>query len=140
MNQARSTWDDRPNRATVSGVAGLLLCAAVVTFTACKPGGPTEPGDPAPPTTETFSVTLEWNAPTEDAQGDPLDDLEGYRIHYRSSSPANGHGATVVEVADVTQATVDGVPAGQWRFGVTAHDVAGNESTLSNEVQVEVGP
>lgn len=140
MNQARSTWDDGPGRATVPRVAGLMLCAAIAAFTACKPGGPTEPDDPAPPTTETFSVTLEWNAPTEDAQGEPLDDLEGYRIHYRSSSPANGPGATVIEVDDVTQATVDGVPAGQWRFGVTARDVSGNESALSNEVQVEVGP
>lgn len=137
MNQARSTWDDAPDPAAVPGVAGLLLCAAVAAFTACKPNGPTEP---APPAAATFSVTLQWNAPTEDAQGEPLDDLDGYRIHYRSSSPANGPGATVIEVEDVTQTTVDGVPAGQWRFGVTARDVSGNESTLSNEVQVEVGP
>lgn len=140
MIQARSTRDVGPYRTTVTGVAGLMLCLAVAAFTACKPDGPTEPGNPTPPAAETFSVTLQWNAPTEDAEGDPLDDLHGYRIHYRSSSPANGPGATVVEVADVTQATVDGVPAGQWRFGVTARDVSGNESELSNEVQVEVGP
>lgn len=114
-----------------------MLCAAVAAFTACKPDGPTEP---APPAAATFAVTLEWNAPTEDALGEPLDDLAGYMVYYRNSSPANGPGATVVEVGDVTRATVDGVPAGQWRFGVTAHDVSGNESALSNEVQVEVGP
>lgn len=140
MNQARSTRDDGPGRIAVRGVAGLLLCAFVAAFTACRPGGPTEPGNPAPPAAETFSVTLEWNAPTLDAQGDPLEDLAGYRVHYRSSSPANGPGATAVEVGDVTRATVNGVPAGQWRFGVTARDVAGNESALSNEVHVEVGP
>lgn len=140
MNQARSTWDDRPDRATMPGVAGLLLLVAAAAFSACKPDGPTEPGNPAPPAEETFAVTLQWNAPTLDARGDPLDDLDGYRIHYRSSSPANGPAATVVDVADVTQATVDGVPAGQWRFGVTARDVAGNESAMSNEVQVQVGP
>lgn len=141
MNQARSTWDERPDRGAVPGVAGLLLCAAVTAFTACKPDGPTDPGeDSGPPAAETFSVTLEWNAPTEDAQGDSLDDLDGYRIHYRDSSPANGPGATVVEVDDVTRATVDGVPAGAWRFGVTARDVSGNESALSNEVLVELGP
>lgn len=135
MNQGRLTRGAAAP-ALVPGVAGLLLCAAL-TAAACKPDGPT---DPAPPIVETFSVTLEWTAPTEDAQGDPLDDLHGYRIHYRSSSPANGPGATVVEVDDVTRATVDGVPAGQWRFGVTARDVSGNESSLSNEVLVEVGP
>lgn len=135
MNQARLTRYGAVAPALVPGLAGLLLCA-VLTATACKPDGPTDPGPPV----ETFSVTLEWTAPTEDAQGDPLDDLHGYRIHYRSSSPANGPGATVVEVDDVTRATVDGVPAGQWRFGVTARDVSGNESALSNEVLVEVGP
>lgn len=140
MNQAQSTRDDGPERTAMPGVAGLLLCVVVAAFAACKPDGPTEPGNLAPPAGETFSVTLQWNAPTEDAEGDPLDDLHGYRIHYRSSSPANGPGGTVVEVADVTQATVDGVPAGQWRFGVTAYDVSGNESALSNEVQVELGP
>ena len=116
----------------------LLLCGTLIVFATCKPGGPTDPV--LPPVEETFSVTLEWNAPTEDAEGEPLDDLQGYRIHYRSSSPANGPGATVVEVDDDTRATVNGVPAGEWRFGVTARDVSGNESALSNEVQVEVGP
>lgn len=135
MEQERSTHDDGAVRAVVRGLTGLLLCATVAAFAACKPGGPTDPAPPA----ETFSVTLQWNAPTEDAQGQPLDDLDGYRIHYRGSSPANGPGATVVEVGDVTLATVDGVPAGQWRFGVTARDASGNESALSNEVQVEVG-
>lgn len=137
MSQERSTHDGSAGQVRLSGVGGLLLCATVAALAACKPDGPT---DPAPPAAETFSVTLQWNAPTQDAMGGPLDDLAGYRIHYRSSSPANGPGATVVEVADVTQATVDGVPAGQWRFSVTARDVAGNESAPSNEVQVEVGP
>jgi len=141
MGQARSKPDDAPDRAAVPGVGVLPLLAAVALFTACKPDGPTEPpGNPAAPTAETFSVTLEWNAPTRDARGGPLDDLGGYRIHYRSSSPANGPGGTVIEVADVTRTTVGGLPAGQWRFGVTAYDVAGNESALSNEVLVEVGP
>ena len=137
MSQERATRSKRPNRATAPGVAGLLLCAAVAAFTACKPDGPTEPSPPAAPT---FTVTLEWNAPTEDALGEPLDDLAGYMVYYRNSSPANGPGATVIAVGDVTLATVGGLPAGQWRFGVTAQDVSGNESALSNEVQVELGP
>lgn len=138
MNDARLTRDRRAGRAVAPGAAGLVLCAVLTALVACKPGGPTDPT--VPPADATFSVTLEWDAPTEDAAGDPLDDLHGYRIHYRSSSPANGPGASVVEVEDVTRATVDGIPAGQWRFGVTARDVWGNESALSNEVLVEVGP
>jgi len=138
MNDARLTRDRGAGRAVAPWVAGLVLCAALTALAACKPGGPTDPT--MPPVEDTFSVTLEWTAPSEDAAGDPLDDLHGYHIHYRSSSPANGPGATVVEVDDFTRATVDGIPAGQWRFGVTARDVSGNESALSNEVLVEVGP
>lgn len=118
-----------------------LLCGTLVSLAmlaACKPEGPTDPL--LSPPDETFSVTLEWSAPTEDAEGGPLDDLQGYRIHYRSSSPANGPGATTMEIDDATRVTVTDVPAGRWRFGVTAYDVSGNESALSNEVQVEVGP
>jgi hypothetical protein len=138
MKDARWTRDRGAGRDVAPGVVGLVLCAALTAISACKPDGPTDPT--VPPVEETFSVTLEWSAPTEDAAGNPLDDLHGYRIHYRSSSPANGPGATVVEVDDVTRATVDDMPAGQWRFGVTARDVSGNESALSNEVLVEVGP
>lgn len=130
-----------PTRAaTAAGAFGTTAIAALVMFAACKPGGPTDPGEQQPPPDQTFSVVLEWNAPTVDAEGDPLDDLAGYRVHYRVSSPANGSGATSVEVGNATQATITGVPAGSWRFGVTARDVSGNESALSNEVQVEVGP
>lgn len=130
-----------PTRAAAAaGALGTTTIAALVMFAACKPGGPTDPGEQQPPPSQTFSVVLEWNAPTEDAEGGPLDDLAGYRVHYRASSPANGPGATSVEVGDATLATVSGVPAGSWRFGVTARDVSGNESALSNEVQVEVGP
>jgi len=131
-----------PTRAAAAaGALGTAAIATLVMFAACKPGGPTDPGGQQPPPDDpTFSVVLEWNAPTVDAEGDPLDDLAGYRVHYRVSSPANGPGATSVEVGEVTQATISGVPAGNWRFGVTARDVSGNESALSNEVQVEVGP
>ncbi|MFW6084643.1 MAG: hypothetical protein ACODAA_05465 [Gemmatimonadota bacterium] len=115
--------------------AGLLL-AVFLLFVSCRPDGPAGPVDEP----DGFPVTLEWNAPTENAEGDPLEDLLGYRVHYRDTSPANGPGATTedVDAAD-TRTTIRAVPTGTWFFGVTARDVAGNESALSNEVRVEVG-
>ena len=129
---------------TVRAFTGSLVAAAAIAvgIAACKPGGPTDPGpDPDPgPNPQGFSITLEWTAPTVDAEGAPLEDLAGYMVHYRSSSPANGAGATTVETGMATRATITGIPAGTWQFGVTARDAAGNESELSNEVQIEVGP
>lgn len=126
-----------PGPALVLGIG-----AAIMILGSCKPGGPTEPiEEPGPGSeTSTFPVTLEWNAPTVDAQGEPLEDLQGYRIHFRASPPANGPGAGSVNVGVTTRATVDDVPEGVWHFGVTALDQAGNQSALSNEVRVEVGP
>lgn len=135
----RFDHEQAPKRGARGAFLVLGICVVVGS---CKPGGPAGPGEgPGPGETDGFPVTLQWNAPTEDAEGNPLEDLLGYRVHYRESSPANGPGSTMsdVDAAD-TRALIVDVPAGVWYFGVTARDVAGNESALSNEVRVEVGP
>ncbi|MFC1530860.1 fibronectin type III domain-containing protein [Gemmatimonadota bacterium] len=119
---------------------GALAFGAVVaiTFTVgCAPDGPgdgipTHPGD-------TYSVTLEWDAPTTDAVGRPLEDLSGYRLYYRETESASGS-ETVIELGSETRVTVSGLPAGDYLFGVTALDTLGNESDLSDALPVEVGP
>lgn len=119
--------------------ATLGVATLTVMIGSCKPGSP-GPTDPDNPPSQTFEVTLEWTAPTTDAGGEPLDDLSGYRLHYRTSSPADGPGSSALEVTGSTRATVAGLTAGRWYFGVTARDISGNESGLSNEISVEVGP
>lgn len=140
QNSRIMTGTVRRVRPTIALLGAVALALALGS---CKPGGPTDPEDEGPDPTpggDTFSVTLEWNAPTQDADGEPLLDLAGYMVHYRASSPADGPGATSVDVGETTRATIEGVPAGAWQFGVTARDVSGNESALSNELRVEVGP
>ena len=118
----------------------MLLISASLLVGSCKPEGPAGPVEGPNPGPDVYSVTLQWDAPTEDAAGNPLEDLVGYRVHYRDSSPANGPGASTEDVdAAATRATISDLPAGTWFFGVTARDVSGNESVLSNEVRVEVG-
>ena len=72
--------------------------------------------------------------------GRPLIDLAGYRVHYRDASPADGAGSQSVDVTDRTEATVADLDAGTWYFTVSALDESGNESDMSNEVSIEVGP
>lgn len=103
----------------------------------CTPDGPGN-GIPTHPT-DTWSVTLEWDAPTEDAVGRPLDDLSEYRLYYRETAAAVGS-EVMVELGADTRVTVTGLAAGEYLFAVTALDTLGNESDLSEPLAVEVGP
>lgn len=128
-------WRRRDNRwgATAAALSvGLPLMLA----SACAPDGPSG-GLPTHPS-DTYSVSLEWDAPTTDAMGRPLTDLAGYRLYYRLVD-ADEFGPPV-EVGAATDVIVDGLYAGDYRFAVTALDVEGNESSLSNLLPVEVGP
>jgi hypothetical protein len=118
-------------------MSAWLAVAMLTLVWACTPDAP-EGGVPTHPS-DRFRVTLAWDAPTTDAVGRPLDDLAGYRIYYSSQSPVVGPRATMIEVGDVTQYTVDNLAAGMHYFAVTALDVGGNESLPSGELQVEVG-
>ena len=73
-------WRER-YRINPGMAAGIV--AALVLATGCAPDGPGD-GVPTHPS-DTYSVTLEWDAPTTDAVGRPLQDLAGYRLYYRDS-------------------------------------------------------
>lgn len=84
-------------------------------------------------------MTLEWNAPTTDAVGRPLEDLAGYRLYYSADPPGEADAETV-DVGDTTRVTVTDLEAGDYLFAVTALDRDGNESEFSEPLPVEVGP
>ena len=116
--------------AAAFGVLGVLY--------ACSPDGP-EGGLPTHPS-DGFSVTLEWDAPTRDAAGQPLTDLAGYRLYYSPTLPPSGPEGVRLDLGLETRVTVSGLPAGRYFFAVTAVDLAGNESDLSAPLEVETGP
>lgn len=116
----------------------IAAVGALVSVYSCSPEGP-EGGLPTHPS-DGFSVTLEWDAPTEDAVGRRLTDLAGYRLYYSPALPLAGPQVTRLEIGLETTATVEGLPAGRYFFGVTALDIVGNESDLSAPLEVEVGP
>jgi len=120
----------KTNALSLGAVVALGLTAG------CAPDGPgneipTHPGD-------TYSVTLEWDAPTTDAVGRPLEDLSGYRLYHRRVD-ADAGSETMIELGSETRATVSGLPAGDYLFAVTALDTLGNESELSDPLPVQAG-
>jgi len=125
----------QPGASNVLAFAAAFGVAAVVL--ACSPDGPSGvlPTHPS----EGFSVTLGWDAPTQDAAGRPLADLAGYRLYYSTSLPPSGPDGVRLDLGLETQATVSGIPAGRYYFAVTAFDAVGNESDLSASLEVEIG-
>ena len=77
-------------------------------------------------------VTLEWQAPTENVDGTPLNDLAGYRIYYGQFSRSYTDEVSVADELS-TQHEIE-LPSGSYYFAMTALDGQGNESAYSNEV------
>lgn len=125
----------RPAIAACRGSLSAALCVAL--SLACSPGAP-DGGLPTHPS-DRFSVTLAWDAPATDATGNALEDLAAFRIYHSPVLPPDGTEGTQIDVGDATEYTVENLAPGTYYFAVTAVDVAGNESRLSEVLQVEVG-
>ncbi len=118
----------------------IFLAAAlgILGGLACSPESP-QGGIPTHPS-DGFSITLEWDAPTQDATGRPLTDLADYRLYYSPTLPPSGPEGVRLDVGLDTRATVSGLPAGRYFFAVAALDSVGNESDLSVPIEVQLGP
>ncbi len=78
------------------------------------------------------SLSVSWSAPTENVDGTPLDDLNGYRVYYGDFS---GSYVGSEDVADSLATTANlTLAAGDYYVAMTAIDIDGNESDFSNEV------
>lgn len=83
------------------------------------------------------NVTLSWQAPTERADGTPLDDLAGFRIFYGRSS---GELDTTIELNNpgLSRYVVENLRRGSWYFAMTAIDQAGLQSSRSPTVEARL--
>lgn len=83
------------------------------------------------------TVTLSWQAPTENDDGTPLTNLAGFNIHY-GTQPQDY--TSVIKVANPGLGTyvIDGLPAGRYYFSVAAYNASGVESSFSSEVSASV--
>lgn len=83
---------------------------------------------------EPGKAVLNWEAPTANADGSPLTDLGGYKVHHQLM----GGTEVVVDVGNVITHTLTGLAAGQTNFWVTAYDTSNNESAPSNQASKTV--
>ena len=78
------------------------------------------------------NVTLSWQAPTQNTDGSPLTNLEGYRIHYGMES-GNYTTAVTLSNAGLTRYVIENLASGTYYFAISAVSASGAESDLSGE-------
>src|SRR5262249_33842222 len=78
------------------------------------------------------SITLSWQAPTENTDGSTLTNLQGYKIHY--GTQAGQYTSTItLSNAGLTRYVIDNLNAGTYYFAISAISSTGVESDLSGE-------
>ena len=81
----------------------------------------------------TKGIALDWQAPSENTDGTPLTDLQGYKVHYGKAKQTYTDSIDI-KSSGVQSYVVDNLPAGTYYFAVTAVNSAGAESAYSSEV------
>jgi hypothetical protein len=83
------------------------------------------------------NVMLSWQAPTQNADGSPLVNLQGYQIHY-GTEPNTYTESVKIANPGLTDYVVQNLAPGKYYFALTAYNSAGAESALSGEVSTVV--
>lgn len=104
----------------------LLIGLIVIILAGCAGGGGSGSGSGS----GTGVATLSWSAPITNTDGTQLTDLAGYIIYY---GPSSGHYTNSIDVGNSTSYILNNLTTGTYYFAVTAYNMAGYESTFSNE-------
>ena len=88
------------------------------------------------------SARLSWEKPTTNQDGSPVIDLAGYQIYYSETSPVTPNNSLSIAVLDPNQIsyTVVNLAPGTYYFAVTAVNLEGTESSMSNEAVKTIFP
>ncbi len=78
------------------------------------------------------STSLAWNAPVQNTNGTQVTDLAGYNLYYGTESGRYTQ-SRAVQNANQTNLELP-VEPGTYYLAMTAYDLSGNESDLSNEI------
>lgn len=100
-------------------------------------GGTSTLAPPAHSGSASTSVSLSWEAPTQNSDGSPISNLAGYKIHYGTSS--SDYTETVaLSNAGLNRYVIDNLKSGTYYFAITAYNAQGLESPLSGEITTSV--
>lgn len=88
--------------------------------------------------TGSASITLAWNAPTQNADGSPLTNLAGYRIHYGTSTGDYSDTVTL-NSPGVTSYVIENLAPGNYFLAMTSVNAANLESDYSTEINFDLG-
>jgi hypothetical protein len=79
-----------------------------------------------------LSVTIKWQAPSEDLNNNPLGEIQAYKIFYRVSQGVINKSITVNN-GSATEFTIDNIVPGEYFFSMAVITESGMESATSNE-------
>jgi hypothetical protein len=82
-------------------------------------------------------VTLSWQPPTENADGTPLLNLQGYTLRYGTTSQSYSSSIKIANPG-LTTYVVQNLTPGTYYFAIDAYNSSGVESALSGEVSTMV--
>lgn len=80
------------------------------------------------------SVTLNWQPPTQNADGSPLLDLAGYNIYVGTGSNSYDYREIRLDNPGLTAYVVNNLQPGTYYFAATAYNSSGIESSFSGEI------
>ena len=82
----------------------------------------------------TGSVTLNWQPPTENADGSALTDLSGYNIYVGTASSNYDYMEIRLDNPGLSAYVVENLEPGTYYFAATAFNSSGIESAFSGEI------
>ncbi len=115
------------------GVRLLGLISILLAATGCGGGAGTDPMNSGP--AGTGVAGLSWAKPTTNDDGSPMTNLAGYQVYFAQGTPVTLANSQSVAVLNPNQTSfeLDQLAPGTYYFTVTAVNLQGAESSMSNE-------
>jgi hypothetical protein len=121
-------------RRRIAAVGVLALALGLMSLAGCHfdtdNGGSASTASAA---SGTGGATLHWEMPTENTNGTPLTDLQGYTIVYGKSPESMNQWVQISDIG-TTSYVLSGLSPGTWYFAVLSYTASGVNSALSNVV------
>jgi hypothetical protein len=135
--------DDPSTSASTAGTSATAAASSTASTSSTQTAattsttGESKPvsSDDSTPSSEPQSITLAWDAPTENTDGSALTNLQGYEILYGTSASALTQ-RIAINTTGQQNYVVPNLSSGTWYFEVVAVNAAGEQSGPSSIVSV----